>query len=411
MDIGSEGNVNFSDMFKYIMFGEVPILATKYCLIDIQPSDGKDWPEKIVKYCSEEIVRKQCTIEVHKAYKIESSADAPLPCRIIPKEAYLDLAATLIKKKPDDVQSAEPQMTERQQFEIEQERSIRTRSKSDEPVKIDSQSLHTVDDFKKCFELNKVTPPLFSKYSDDEDDKDEPKTTPFDVGQKRDPLDKKRLKIDFTKQSVNKANDDICKEIEAIESHFSYPQIEKKVFSCRVLQIVNPKTVLVTYDPKGDLHERLCKYSVDIKRYLDKFKRRMQPGAVVEKNPCVLRCDESELFMRGVVLMKSMTTSEVLLVDQAKVSTVRNDFLYECPPEIQALPLLCLKLKLNLEVKGRLRATDLCTEMAKYLTEKKPLLYAKVRGIGDTPIVDLYDDFEMKTLVYDDAIKAKYFTK
>lgn len=98
MDYGDIKPCNFEDLRTANMFGNIPILARKYCLNRIRPvPPNENWPAEVVKLAKNILVGNTCSIHI-------SNSDIPhildrdiCPCSI-KATGWGDLKNLLIEK-------------------------------------------------------------------------------------------------------------------------------------------------------------------------------------------------------------------------------------------------------------------------------------------------------------------------
>lgn len=227
--------VAYEHLSTHTKFVDVPIQARKFYLPDvILISEGQT--VKAVDLCNELIGNQTSTFYIHD--NIDSVHIESIACSVQSLKMQLDLSSLLISHglvqyKPH--LSIKNESSTVDTFQAEK----RIRKKSDEPMRMESSKLLTIEDFEEFYEDYWAETPVEIEVNTAVCDDDNRIFEIFKSPSRRNPLGKTAI--------VDVPND-AHPFVDRITEHFSLLNVTEPTFYCRPVYIMDPITILVEVD-------------------------------------------------------------------------------------------------------------------------------------------------------------------
>lgn len=227
--------VAYEHLSTHTVFVDIPIQARKFHLPDVTLiSEGQT--AKAVDLCSQLIGNQSSTFYIHD--NIDSMHVESMACSVQSLKMQLDLSSLLIslgfvQYKPHF--SGKNEYSAADKFQMEK----RIRKKSDEPMRMDSSELLTIEDFEDFYEDHKAEIPVEIEVDTAVCGDDNQTFEIFSSPSRRNPLGKT--------VPVEVPNDP-HPMVDRITEHFSLLEVKEKTFHCRPVYIMDPITILVEVD-------------------------------------------------------------------------------------------------------------------------------------------------------------------
>lgn len=200
-----------------------------------------DQTAKAKELCNHLIYNQLCVVSIHDNGDAEHSES--LACNIQSRNVPLDLSSLLIshglvQHKPHSYRKFDEATKSQEDFK-------RIRMESDEPIQKDSSDLHNYEDFEELYRFHMAMNPMDVENghaNDDFDDYDDDSRIfdTFEPPSKRNPWGEKKHR--------GRTNDWVAAPnliIDRITEHFKLMSINRSVFECRCVYIVDPVTLLI----------------------------------------------------------------------------------------------------------------------------------------------------------------------
>lgn len=369
VDYGNICVLENSDLSRYILYDEVPIMLYKLRLNGIKPnSKSGKWSKDFIETLSQYICHKECYIFVHDS---DDLPESPLLCRIQPTQYSLDAATFLIqhhKALRIDRSNGENDNNSTEHL------SKRSNNNKSPPLKIDHSKIQNVDDLRSGFQFNKILLPVQCEKDNGEDD---------DLFQ----LDHSLVNLhQYRKEGAAILNESTFSPdptIVTITSHFKLMQLDanQSVFKCRIVYVIDPITVLIKpkyADEEGEIDSSS-----------------LSPLHNTELNsPCVAFCSQTNSFERGIIRSDrpSKNAMVVMFVDSLSSEIVSTKKIRMCPRSLLEKPVnLAQVLLYGVKPHNRCREQDVRNQLKIEISTNHEYR-AKIKKYKDVPEVKFYDD-------------------
>lgn len=386
VDYGNTETLKLKDISKLIMYGDKPIISTKYCLNNIQSTNpDHQWTSDAVGMALALTTNQKCQIFTHE--RISDSPNAPIPCTIRCMNAMnppdLDVATILISHG----YAVKMMRTTKKTTSNEQDVHLlkRTRNQSNESFKIDLSKIKTIDDLKSVYVKHKISvPPQHSDQNDKKYDQNIIDDLSYSFGHEVRELSHSTM-LDDDKQ--------ISDKLPIILKYFKLMNIDLgyREFICSKMIIIDPVTILVRPGYARTIeHQFEDDYNV---LGSDNFSIRLY-------SPCLAFCSKTQTFERGIVnndkMLKSLIT--ILFVDSMTIENVKKSSVYECPKSLLSVPLPFLLVNLyGIEPKENISISRLCNQLDDELS-KTGDYEAKLKRNHDKLQIKLYRCIEKERI-------------
>ncbi|XP_063706829.1 uncharacterized protein LOC134835793 isoform X2 [Culicoides brevitarsis] len=176
-----------------------------------------------------------------------------------------------------------------------------------------------------------------------------------------------------------------------------------------VLQITGPRTLEIQPSINSSRNYRA------ISRALESITLRKPLKTIFLRAPCLATCQARQTSGRAIIseVNEYEKTAEIHFIDFLKTETLPFEKLFECPEELQRIPVLWVSAEIsNLKPNRHMRPKDLMKKMSETLTER--YVYCVVKRINtvdpNEPIeMEIYDSEKSDRLAYESLINEKYF--
>lgn len=237
--------VHFERLSTHIEFTDVPIQMRKYHLSNVMLISN-DQTDKARQLCNQLICNQPCVIHIHDNADMEHHES--IACSVQSLNVPLDLSSLLIS---NGLVQYKPQ-SNRQFKEVtgSQVDSERLRKESDEPIIENSSELHDYDDFKEFYNTHKAINPkdeanavrhAIDSIDDDDDDDDDSRI--FELFEM--PTKRSLLGENEHDKRINCVVSTPHPMVDRITEHFKLMNIQKSVFYCCCVCVMDPVTLLV----------------------------------------------------------------------------------------------------------------------------------------------------------------------
>lgn len=390
-----------SDLSRQLLFTDVPIMAKKGRLMDIEPTtDDKVWSVAAINFCTEDIVETSCHINIHD----RCDSNDEFPCSIT-NENGEDLNSLLISQsfaKLVDTSTTEKNLRSSESIDSE------TFSK----LRFNPDDLCDVADYKGLFELTKVNKeidkqtvslPSSKKWNELYDE----------MQLKRDSTDDKRTISTSTSIYEEISSDSI---IDRIKSSFEQFRLDicTRCSVCEIMMIFDPINVVIA--PENAEYSNKYK---EMMSYLQKAAPCLKPLNVFEEDSkCIAYSREDKLWKRAMIIEEKLDSSNeiaIVFVDSLQISSINAADIRAFPEkELFMLPLKYIEAQLyKLKPNRRLRPPDVANELRNVLRNalKKGKAYVKIISVESKPHIEIYGKHSMKEVVYSSLIAEGFYSK
>lgn len=373
------------------MFHEIPIQVGKFCLNNIKPFNANiGWPIEAIEYSRDAIGGYKCSFYIHDHKN--GNVDAAIPATISRCSGSTDLAALLVSHK------FAVKITLYSQIEIDrsakEQKERRTKSNTSNVLYVDSTNVENNEDYKRLCKQNLLKyEPLITKHNQQDDE--------IIVHKTFSPKPSKRdLRSTSSSSSTYLPKEtEIGKLIDLVAEHYKFSPLEKR-FECKIFQIIDPITLLITPEPSHQLQIPKSVVSPN------------QNKVLLQNSPCIAR--KSGEWKRGIISeIRSRKDYEVLFVDTLEKFTMSRSLVQECPEEYLKTPLNYAKVRLHkILPRIRNRDADICRQLEHVLGSQH--FEANVRRENATPpTARLYvlrtDGQKSKVLAYTELVERNFY--
>lgn len=388
VDYGNIEECEFGDLCRELIFTDLPIMAKRCRLINIEP-DGAKWSPDARAFCMNELLNSKCQIKLHG----RCDSNGILPCSLTTMKGD-DMNSLLISK--GYARPKNPSMSH-------------SSGSDDKPIskfEFNPDDFCDVADYKEMFELNKLT--VNNEFDELNASKHEVYREPdMDI-------------LDFDNFSVSASTSNADDEnlsdtiIDRIGSSFEQFHLNKctRHFRCEIVMILDPLYVAIA--PESP------EYSLKYNRMMLSLQKTapclQKLNAIDENCKCIAFSREEKLWKRAMIIeAKSDSTNEITIVfvDNLHIATINAADIREFPTDDYfMLPLKYKEAQLfGLKPNRRLRPQDVTDMLRKVLNQTKDQFYIKIISMVSKPQIEIYTSRHMQEVIYTSLITDGFYSK
>lgn len=218
--------------------------------------------------------------------------------------------------------------------------------------------------------------------------------------------------LDHTEKHVSTAITTKSENTETFHP-FDLKQLPEK-FYANVLRVIGPRTLDIQPVINSNRNYKVLSRAL---RAMTNLTLTQNLKLVKKTAACIAFSGTRQCFGRAIVgeLDQDTKTAEIYFTDYLIAEKIAFDKLFECPLELQKLPVMWINVELtNISASKTMRARDVIQKLS--LETKGRYVYCVVKQINtadpEDPVgVAMYEDETCNKLVYEKLIKEKFYYK